>query len=71
MTWFDARKEYRKIYEYVSNNFCDLSWHGFSSLSLGYSIEEIQGTSLVEFYGNPDYEKRSATWLQNYVDSFQ
>jgi hypothetical protein len=70
MTWFDARKEYRKIYDYISNNFCDLSWHGFSSLSLGYSVDEIQSTSLIKFYEDPVYTARSQAWLDNYVESF-
>lgn len=70
MTWFDARKEYRKIYDYISNNFCDLSWHGFSSLSLGYSIDEIQSTPLIKFYEDPKYTSRSQSWLDSYVESF-
>ncbi len=71
MTWFDARKEYKKMYEYISENFCDLSWHGFASLGLGYSIEEIQHTPLAKFYDNPEYNIRSQQWFNNYVNSFK
>ena len=70
MTWFDARKEYRKMFEYISNNFSDLSWHSFASLSLGFSVDEIQNNSLIKFYENPEYNVRATKWFENYVSSF-
>lgn len=69
MTWFDARKAYKKIIPYIRENFCDLSWHGFANQSLCYSIEDILNTKASSFY-NDEYIKRSNEWFKNYVRSF-
>ena len=66
MTYYTARKEYKKIFQYVSDNFNPLSWHGFATLTLGYSIEYILSTTHSSMFSSNDYKARSESYFNNY-----
>ncbi len=67
MSYFKARQEYKKVYKYVSEHFSDLAWHGFASLSLGYTVDDILSTTLDKLYSSEEYKDRSENFFKEYI----
>jgi radical SAM superfamily enzyme YgiQ (UPF0313 family) len=69
MTWSEARREARKMVDYIVENFNDFAWSGFATMSLGYTLTDVLSKTHNELYNNKDYEKRTDVWFDNYKKS--
>lgn len=69
ITWMAAQKLYKKTTDYITNNFCDFTWSSFASLSLGFELEDIKGTSSKKFYSNSLYTNATEAWINAYKSS--
>lgn len=66
MTYFEARREYRNIFKYISSNFKPLAWYGFSTLSLGYTIDDLLNISHNKLFSNDTYLEKANNFFNTY-----
>ena len=66
MTWFDANRESKKMWEYIIENFSGSSFTGFASMSLGYTLDDLLSNSAKTLFGSEDNDKRLNNWFDEY-----